>query len=197
MNSLDQAVESIRAKPSDVARADAVAELQGIVRDCEAAIRVWQNCIQTTNGAENHWTIVSWLGPERVQQLHEIDVSTRTHLRRLTDLAGASVPGDREEVIIETAFQQPQAGQAGPDAARVAIDRMNQRIAQVRALLHRFRTLSTVIKAPEKKAPKKPTSRKRRRTRRAKAKKVKNTKNDRKTRTGSKGGTRKVVKKKK
>jgi len=37
MNSLIQAVDSKQAKTSDVARADAVAELQGIVRDCEAA----------------------------------------------------------------------------------------------------------------------------------------------------------------
>jgi len=193
MNNLDQAVDAIRTKPSDVTRADAVAELQGIARDCEAAIRVWQSCLETFNAAENHWTVVSWLGAERVQQLHEINLSTRAHLQNLANLAGPLASSGFED-LIETAFRQPQPAQVGPDMARAAIARMSQRVAHVRALLDRFLTPTPVAKArPGKTAPKKAASRRRRRTRRA-SKHVKKTK---KTRTAKNVRPRKSAKKKK
>jgi len=167
MNGLNQTIDSIRAKPSDVARADAVAELQGIVRDCEAAIRVWQNRLDATDGTGNHWTLVSWLGADRVQQLHEISLSARAHLLRLNQIAGPSTSAAPDEDVIETAFRSLQPGEPSPGTARAAIARMNGRIAHLRALLERFRTpnpAAPLVRA--KAAPRKTVGRKRRASRR-------------------------------
>lgn len=177
MNSLDQAVEAIAGRPEG--RADAVAELEGMVRDCELAIGVWQHCLDTP-GTGNHWTIVSWLGGERVQQLHELNLSARDRVRRLGDLAGLPASGV-EEHVIETAFGQAAPGQVGPDAARAAIERMRGRIAHVRVLLQRLgipATRRSKAKGPKKaaRAGRRPVAAARRTTKGKKAQNPKKTK---------------------
>lgn len=143
MDQLEQIVEAILQRPaSGNARDQAVAALDGVATDCEAAIRVWLGYLDAPGAPGNTWTILSWIGPVRAKQLHEINLSAKTHIGRLAEMAGpalsrfAALGGD----VIEMGYRQLRTGETGTDAARSAVAIMQERIVRIQVFKERIRT---------------------------------------------------------
>ena len=167
MDSLDRAIELItrwkadRQKP----RADVLARLEAVVQDSQAAVQVWQGYLEKPGKPGDHWTIMSWIGPDRAKQLHEINLRAKQNVEEVCRMAGP--PAGRfitleENVdVIEMAYRMLKPGETGPDAATAALRRQQERMDYIRGLMQRIRTAQPESKgAPAKAAGKKSTSKK-------------------------------------
>lgn len=164
MNSLEKAVELVLRWPAsrNAQRAEVISHLEAIIKDCRAALAVWQAYLDNPGAPGARWALITWLGPERVKQLHEINLSARAHLKALADTAGPEAGRFIlfEEDVIEMAYRQLPHGETGPDAAKASIAVMNERIARLSAWVERLRSAKPVaIKTQAKAAKKKPAKR--------------------------------------
>ncbi len=160
MDSLDRAMELVsrwkadRQKP----RAEALARLEAVTKECQAAIQVWQGYLAKPGAPGDQWTIVSWIGPERAKQLHEINLRARQNVEEVCRMAG---PGSGrfvalDEDVIEMAYRMLTPGETGPDAANAAIRKIQERLDYVRGLTQRLRSAKPEGKsAPARTAGKK------------------------------------------
>ena len=155
MDQLEQIVEAILQRPaSGDARDEAVAALDGVATDCEAAIRVWLGYLDAPGAPGNTWTILSWIGPERAKQLHEVNLSAKAHVGRLAEMAGpalsrfAALGGD----VIEMGYRQLRPGETGTDAARSAVASMQERIVRIQVFKERIRTAPLAQNKPRAQA---------------------------------------------
>lgn len=162
MDSLDRAIELVTQWKADrqKQRADVLARLEAVVQECQAAAQVWQGYLAKPGTPGDHWTIMSWIGPDRAKQLHEINLRAKQNVEEVCRMAGP--PAGRfialeENVdVIEMAYRMLKPGETGPDAARAAIQRQQERMDYIRGLMQRIRT----AKPESKGAPAKPAGKK-------------------------------------
>jgi hypothetical protein len=155
MNGLDKAVELVlkwtAQRQKD--RAEAKALLEALTKDCHDAIQVWQGYLNAPGAAGDQWAVMSWIGPTRAKQLHEINLAAKARVHALGQLAGPAVGRfiDLEPDVIEMGYGQLKPGETGMDAAKTAIKTMEDRVRQLHAQLNRLRT---AVIAPDKKPAK-------------------------------------------
>ncbi len=144
MNSLEKAVELVLQWPPNrqAQRVEVINHLEAIIKECRAALAVWQAYIDNPGAPGARWALVTWLGPERVKHLHEINLSARGHLKTLADSAGPETGRFIlfEEDVIEMAYRQLPDGETGPDAAKASIAVMNDRIKRLTEWVQRLRS---------------------------------------------------------
>jgi len=163
MNSLDKAVELVLRWKADRQkdRAEIAARLEGVIKECQAAIEVWQEYLVKPGAAGDQWTIVSWIGAERAKQLLDINLRAKqlveTACRTAGPEAGRFVHFDEDPV--ETAYRQLKQGESGIDAAKIAVERLEARTKYLRGLIERIRSAKPAA-APAKGAVKKPSGKK-------------------------------------
>jgi len=169
MSSLDTAVDLVlqwtSARPKQ--REEILALLEDVIAGSREGIRVWQGYLEAPG---DQWTLVSWLGPERARQLHEINLKTKERVERVCLLAGPEAGRFAifDNDVIEMAYRQLNPGETGAEAAKTAIQVMGERIDHLRGLIERIRT----TKPPAKKATvKKKAVKVKKKTRPARAKK--------------------------
>ncbi len=138
MKSLEAAITAIAKWPAtkQKERASAQAALAGLIADCEAAIKVWEGYLAAPTTAGDRWSIVSWIGAERAKQLHELNLSAKARLAQICRSAGgkAARTVDLEDELIEMAYRMLKPGETGTDAARSAVQTLQQRIEYLRGL---------------------------------------------------------------
>lgn len=176
MQSLDRAVDALVSGGTASARTAAIADLESLLEDCTAALQVWEQYLNAPGAAGDRWTIVSWVGPQRVKRLHEINLVARERIGRIAAAAGPSVSRSMTmpDDLIEMGYRQLHDGETGTDAATKAIEVMKERIQRLRNLVERLRSAppakaqkgplrkagaarmpaSAVVKAPKKSARK-------------------------------------------
>ena len=154
MYSLDKAVELVLQWPADRKkdRDEIISLLEGTIKDCRNAIQVWQGYLDTPGDPGDQWTLVSWMGPERVKKLHEINLSAKEHIKRVSDIAGPETGRFVifDEDVIEMAYRQLRPDETGPDAAKAAIQHLGKRIDHIHDLIERIRTTKPAIKKTSK-----------------------------------------------
>lgn len=160
MDSLDRAMELVtrwkadRQKP----RTDVLARLEAVVKECQAAIQVWQGYLAKPGAPGDQWTIVSWIGPERAKQLHEINLRAKQSVEDVCRMAGPRSGRfvALDEDVIEMAYRMLTPGETGPDAANAAVRKIQERMDYVRGLMQRLRSAKPEGKsAPARTAGKK------------------------------------------
>lgn len=138
MNSLETAVAVISKWPASKAKEQAAARaaLAGLIADCEAAVKVWEGYLAAPTTSADRWSIVSWIGAERAKLLHELNLSAKARLALICRSAGgmAARTVDLEDELIEMAYRMLRPGEAGPDAARSAVQALQGRIEYLRGL---------------------------------------------------------------
>jgi len=163
MNSLEKAVELVLRWPAkrQVQRAEIASHLEAVIKDCRAALDIWQGYLNSPGAPGDRWALVSWVGPERAKRLHEINLSAKGRLKALADTAGPEAGRFIlfEEDAIEMAYGLLNEGETGPDAAKTALARMTERIAHLTELAQRLRSAKPpAAKAATPKAAKKKTA---------------------------------------
>ncbi len=163
MNSLETAVELVLRWPAkrQAQRAEVVNLLDAVIKDCRAALDIWQGYLDSPGAPGERWALVSWIGPERAKRLHEINLSAKGRLKALADTAGPEAGRFIlfEEDVIEMAYGLLNDGQTGPDAAQAAVARLTERIARLTGLAQRLRSAKPpAAKAATPKAAKKKTA---------------------------------------
>ena len=166
MDSLDRAIELVMRWKADrqKQRADVLARLETVVKECQAAIQVWQGYVSKPGAPGDQWTIISWIGPDRAKQLHEINLRAKQDVEELCRMAGplAGRFVALDEDVIETAYRMLKPGETGVDAAKTAIQKTQERMEYLRGLMQRLRSAKPGGKSAsagssgKKTAPKKP-----------------------------------------
>ncbi len=164
MNGLNRAVDVILQWSADrpQERVRAVALLGAVMQDCEEAIQVWQDYLARPGAPGDRWTLLSWIGPQRVRHLHEINLKTKARVAQLGALAGPAASRFvdlAEDDVIEMAYRQLQPDETGPAAANAAVQAMRARIDAIGKFIERVRTARPAAKAAPRPAaaPKKPS----------------------------------------
>ncbi len=148
MDSLDRAIDLVsrwkadRKKP----RAEVLTRLESVIKDCQSAIKLWQDFLDKPGAPGNHWTIMSWVGPIRAKQLHEINLRAKTSVEEVCRMAGP-IAGRfvvLDDDVIEMAYRQLKPGESGIEAAKTAVINTQKYMEYLRGLIER--ALST--KAP-------------------------------------------------
>ena len=153
MDSLDRAIELVmrwkadRQKP----RADVLSRLDAVVKECQAAVQVWQGYLAKPGAPGDQWTIVSWVGPDRAKQLHEINLRAKQNVEEVCRMAGPRSGRfvALDDDVIEMAYRMLKPGETGVDAAKTALQKMQERVDYVRGLIQRLRS----AKPGDKSAP--------------------------------------------
>src|SRR3972149_9943433 len=160
MDSLDRAIELVMRWKADrqKQRADALSRLDAEVKECQTAAQVWQGYLAKPGAPGDQWTIVSWVGPDRAKQLHEINLRAKQNVEE-----GCRMAGPRsgrfvalDDDVIEMAYRMLKPGETGTDAAKTAAQRLQERMEYIRGLIQRLRTAKPASKpAAKQSAPKK------------------------------------------
>lgn len=156
MDSLDRAIELVIRWKADrqKQRADVLSRLDAVVKDCQAAVQVWQGYLAKPGAPGDQWTIISWVGPDRAKQLHEINLRAKQNVEEICRMAGPRSGRfvTLDDDVIEMAYRMLKPGETGADAAKTAVQRLQERMEYIRGLMQR-------LKAPPAKAPgKKPAT---------------------------------------
>jgi hypothetical protein len=161
MNTLDTAVNLLAKRGTGPARERTLGLLDGLIQECRAAAGVWRDYEASPGAAGDQWSLVSWIGPARARQLHEINLAAKAQLLEIGRLAGPEAGRfmDLDDDLIEMAYRQLNPDETGPDAARAAVDQLEGRAAhllELRTQLKAVKPKSKPKKASAKKAaPKK------------------------------------------
>ncbi len=161
MDSLDRAVELISRWKADrqKQRAEVLTRLETVVKECQSAIQVWQGYLDKPGAPGDQWTIVSWVGPERAKQLHDINLRAKENVEAVCRLAGPAagrfIALEANVDVVEMAYRMLTPNESGTDAARAAVQRQQARIDTIRGLMERIRAGKPAGKksAAKKKAP--------------------------------------------
>ncbi len=141
MRLLEQAVDLVVQWPAQrrKEREEVLAHLRSLSAGCEEALAVWKEYLTATAPPGDRWSIISWIGPDRAQQLFAISQRTKAAIQQLCRAVDAKLYqfAHYEENPIETAYRQLEPGQTGPEAARKAIERMEGRMAELQELIRR------------------------------------------------------------
>jgi len=198
MKSLDLAVERVLgwSAARKAERAEVLALMGELLKDCERAVRIWQEYLDSPGAPGDVFSLVTWMGAARVKALHEVHLDARQRVYRICELADPKLARLvlLEEDLIEMAFRGLKPGETGPDAARSGVEIMNGRAAHLRALADRIR--STPPRAGAAKGAPRPAARTGNKPAKP-AKKNKVTKTKSKKKAKKKGETRKKKSKQK
>ena len=142
MDSLNKAVELIshwkasRAKD----RAAVLERLNDLVKECQTATKLWQTCVDAPGAPGDERIILSWVGPVRAKQLHDMSLRAKEHIECICQAAGpeASRFAGYDDDVVETAYRQLKPGESGIDAMKTAVSQMQQRTLHVRELIGRL-----------------------------------------------------------
>jgi len=162
MESLDRAIDLVSRWKADRGkqRAEVLARLESVIKDHQAAIKVWQDFLDKPGAPGDHWTIMSWIGPSRAKLLHEINLRAKTSVEDVCRLAGPAAGRfvGLDEDVIEMAYRQLKPGESGIDAAKTAVANTQSYMEYLRGLIERARSAKAPAaagKSPVKKARKK------------------------------------------
>lgn len=159
MDSLDRAIELVMRWKADrqKQRADVLARLDAVVKECQTAVQVWQGYLATPGAPGDQWTIVSWVGPDRAKQLHEINLRAKQNVEEACRMAGPRSGRfvALDDDVIEMAYRMLTPGETGVDAANTAVRRQQERMDYIRELMQRLRTAKPDQKGAPAKARKK------------------------------------------
>ncbi len=145
MRSLEEAVVLIegwgRARSKD--RELVLSCLDTLAVTCDEASEVWQRYLENPGAAGNHWTLVSWIGPERAKRLHEINLRAGEQMHQLCTIVGPEVARfcAYEDSMIEMAYRQLGPGETGPDRARSAVEHMNTHHIYLNSVSERVKSI--------------------------------------------------------
>jgi hypothetical protein len=156
MDSLDRAIELVIRWKADrqKQRAELLSRLDTVVKECQAAAQVWQGYLAKPGAPGDQWTIVSWVGPDRAKQLHEINLRAKQNVEEVCRIAGPRSGRfvTLDEDVIEMAYRMLKPGETGADAAKTAVQRLQERMEYIRGLMQRLKA------APAKASGKKPAA---------------------------------------
>ncbi len=160
MDSLDRAIDLVsrwkadRKKP----RAEVLAHLESVIKDCQAAIKIWQDFLDKPGAPGDHWTIMSWVGPTRAKQLHEINLRAKTSVEEVCRMAGPMAGRFvvLDDDVIEMAYRQLKPGESGIEAAKTAVANTQKYMEYLRALIERVLSTKATVASAGKGAAKKP-----------------------------------------
>lgn len=160
MDSLDRAIDLVSRWKADrnKQRADVVTRLEGVIKDCEAAGKLWQDFLDRPGAPGDERSLMSWAGPDRARRLHEINLQARAGVAGICRLAGPAAGrfAALDEEVIEMAYRQLQPGESGMDAARTAVQNMQACVDYLKGLIKRAQSARAPAagKKPAKKAGK-------------------------------------------
>ena len=153
MDSLDRAIELVMRWKADrqKQRADVLSRLDAVVKECQTAVQVWQGYLAKPGAPGDQWTIVSWVGPDRAKQLHEINLRAKQNVEELCRMAGPRSGRfvTLDDDVIEMAYRMLKPGETGSDAAKTAVQRLLERMEYIHGLMQRLK--AAPAKAPGKK----------------------------------------------
>jgi hypothetical protein len=156
MDSLDRAIELVMRWKADrqKQRADVLSRLEAVVKECQAAVQVWQGYLAKPGAPGDQWTIVSWVGPDRAKQLHEINLRAKQNVEEACRMAGPRSGRfvALDDDVIEMAYRMLKPGETGIDAAKTAVQRLQEHMDYIRGLMQRLRTAKPASKATPGKA---------------------------------------------
>jgi hypothetical protein len=112
-----------------------------VVKECQAAVQVWQGYLAKPGAPGDQWTIVSWVGPDRAKQLHEINLRAKQNVEELCRMAGPRSGRfvALDDDVIEMAYRMLKPGETGSDAAKTAVQRLQERMEYIRGLMQRLK----------------------------------------------------------
>lgn len=154
MSCLDRAAEEIVTQwtvARDKDRSQVLANMEKIVALCEEAVKIWEGYLKSPGAPGDKFAIVSWVGPDRAKQLHDLSLSTFDAVEKTCGIVGTHATRSLalEPSLIEMAYRMLRPGETGPDYAKEAIDTMQTRIKHLRELMQRVKG----AKLAAKKAP--------------------------------------------
>lgn len=156
MDSLNRAMDLVSRWKTDrkKERAEMAALLESVILDCQAAKGVWQGFLDNPGAPGDAWALVSWVGPARAKQLHEINLRARQAVEQVCRLAGPAAGRFvmLDEDVIEMAYRQLKPDETGVQAAQVAVAKLQESTDYLRALKERLRRPAAAKDA--KQAPK-------------------------------------------
>jgi hypothetical protein len=156
MDSLDRAIELVTRWKADrqKQRTDVLSRLDAVVKECQTAAQVWQGYLAKPGAPGDQWTIISWVGPDRAKQLHEINLRAKQNVEEVCRMAGPRSGRfvTLDDDVIEMAYRMLKPGETGADAAKTAVQRLQERMENIRGLMQRLKT------APAKAQGKKPAT---------------------------------------
>ncbi len=153
MHVLDAEVEMIAQWTTDEKkRSRAVALLNELIADCRAATTVWQEYLKNPGPAGDHFSIVSWVGPDRAKRLHDINLVARSHVIELGEISGSSAGAGLGEHIVADAYRALEPDETGPQAAEASIAELDKRVAHIEGLVRMIRSTKPKKKLPAPKA---------------------------------------------
>ncbi len=167
MNSLDQAIELISRWKADrqKQRAEVLSRLEAVAKECQAALQVWQGYLAKPGAPGDQWTIMSWVGPDRAKQLHEINLRAKENVEEVCRMAGSQsgrfIGLEANADVIEMAYRMLKPGETGIEAATSAVQQLQERMNYVQGLMQRIRSakpapkVTTVMAAGKKATAKK------------------------------------------
>ena len=166
MDSLDRAIDLISRWKNNRKKecAEVLERLEGVITDCQAATKVWQAYHDSPGKPGDHWSLVSWVGPERAKQLHEINLRAKTRVEEVCRLAGPTAGRFvvLDDDVTEMAYRLLKSDETGIEAAKTAIENSQARIDYLRGLIERVRhgkaPAASTEKVSVKKARKKSTA---------------------------------------
>jgi hypothetical protein len=163
MDSLDRAIELVMRWKADrqKQRADVLSRLDAVVKECQTAAQIWQGYLAKPGAPGDQWTIVSWVGPDRAKQLHEINLRAKQNVEEVCRMAGPRSGRfvTLDDDVIEMAYRMLKPGETGADAAKSAVQRLQERMEYIRGLMQRLRTAKPISKGvPAKASGKKPAT---------------------------------------
>ena len=135
-----------------------LALLESVILDCQTAKGVWQGFLDKPGAPGDHWTLVSWVGPERAKQLHEINLRAKQAVDQICRLAGPQAGRfvALDEDVTEMAYRQLKPGETGVEAARASIASLQVLADELREMKERLRRPPAPASKVAKKALKKP-----------------------------------------
>lgn len=161
MDSLDRAIDLVSRWKADrkKQRDEVLTRLESVIKDCQAAIKVWQDFLANPGKPGDQWAIMSWTGPERAKQLHEINLRAKASVEDVCRLAGPAAGrfAVLDDDVIEMAYRQLKPGESGIDAAKTAVTNSQKFMEYLHGLIERVRSAKAPAagKSPAKKAEKK------------------------------------------
>ncbi|MEW6331177.1 MAG: hypothetical protein AB1560_06940 [Pseudomonadota bacterium] len=158
MDSLDRAIDLVVRWKADRGkqRAEVLNCLEGVIKDCQAAAKVWEDFLGKPGAPGDQWTIVSWIGPARAKQLHEINLRAKAGVEEVCRLAGPAAGrfAGLDTDVVEMAYRQLKPGESGIDAAKTALANTQKTVDYLRGLIERARNAKAPAAAGKGKAKK-------------------------------------------
>ena len=143
MDSLNRAVDLVLKWPAgrDKDRQAIIRAMNDLADVGKRAQAVWEEYLKSPGKPGEKWSLMTWIGPERMRRLHEINLEAKLMVKRITDAAGPGAArfDQLDEDFIVMAYRQLNDGESGPDAAKNAVESMKSRIAGLGEMVTRIK----------------------------------------------------------